>query len=215
MQQDIPLFILQVKFHSTNLRTFASVGTASKNRFRRIALSTQTHAQSTMHKHLQFRLWIFLVDGTYLLQTQFSRQHHLLKSLFTEETYFLRCAIVHLGTAMQGNWRQIHFFQTHILYDERIHTHIVQFTNHLFHLSQFRIIKNGVNRHVYLRLELMSVFHQSLNVLQRVTCCLPSTKLRRTNIHGIGTMTNRLDTDVCRFGWCKQLKSGLVTTRFG
>ena len=89
LDKDIPLVIFQVEFHSAHLRTFASVGTASEDGFRRVTLPTQAHTQRTMHEHLQLRLWVLLMNLPDFLQTQFASQHHLLKALFTQKANLL------------------------------------------------------------------------------------------------------------------------------
>ena len=93
---------------------------------------------------------------------------------------------------MKGNGRQIEAQQSHVLHDERIDLHIIDFAHQLLHGTQFAIVDNGVDGDIDTCVKAMCRLTHAGDVGHRVASRHASTKPRRTHIHRIGAMLNSL-----------------------
>ena len=189
------LGIDKIESQTTELRTSATVGTATETVLRSVTPATIAHAQRTMHKSLETRRGHSLVNILNLAQRKFARKNHLLESRTIEKIDLFGRTIIHLRARVQGNGRNIHARNSHILNNKSIHTRIVQLSNERFNLGKFVIIENSVQCYINFDTENMSILHQTGNILDGITRSLTCPETRSTNIHSIGTM---IDGIYCR-----------------
>lgn len=91
-----------------------------------------------------------------------------------------------------------HSFRTkaqhsHVLNKNGINTCFSQIAEHLFHLVQFFLVKNGIDRHIYLGPKGMGIGAQLPNILKTITCSSTGTEVGRPNIDSIGTVVDSRD----------------------
>ena len=98
------------------------------------------------------------------------------------------------------------FHQGHVLNKNGIHTCVAERLQQVSDLVEFMLIDDGVDRDIDPGAEAMGILAQRLDVADAVAGGSPGTKLRGTDIDGIGTMVNGSHATFQVPGRCQQLK---------
>lgn len=77
-----------------------------------------------------------------------------------------KAEVIHLGTGVQRNRRQIQAGDSHILHNQCIYTGTEQSPNHLLRLLQFFIFQDSIDCHINPGIVQMGILYQSSYVLQ-------------------------------------------------
>ena len=161
-----PVRIRQTERQAAELRTLSPVSTASEASMTNIALAAIADAKRTMHENLQQNLRTSFVNTMNILQRQFTRQHHLPETGFCQETHLLHRTVIHLGTGVQRNRRQIQAGDSHILHNQCINTRTIQIPDHSLRFLQFLFFQNRIDRDVNPGIIQMGMSHQSRYIFQ-------------------------------------------------
>ena len=159
-----------------------------------------------MYETLQLHVGAGLMDGAYLVDREFAGQHHLTEPHVVELLHMLRCLIVHLGACMEGYGWEVERKQAQVLHYERIDIYFVELADELLHIVQFVIAQQGVYRHINLGTELVCISHQPADILDTVASRSTRSESWSTYIHGIGSMLDGLDADICRARWRQEFE---------
>ena len=160
------LSIDQTERQTAKLGTFAPVGATPETSLTDITLPAIADTKSSMHEYFQRYIrtgFVYLAD---LTQRKFARQHHLPETGISQKSHLLHRTVIHLGTGVQRNRRQIQAGDSHILHNQCIYTGTEQSPNHLLRLLQFFIFQDSIDCHINPGIVQMGILYQSSYVLQ-------------------------------------------------
>ena len=143
MLNDMPLCVNEVKAQPAKLRTFATVGRAAKAILRCITLTAIAHAQSAVDKHLKLNIGQRVMYGLYFANRQLPGKHDARKALPGKPLDLFNSPVVCLSACVHLNGRAFrpqsanHFRDSHILYENGVNPHSIQFLQQLADTVEF------------------------------------------------------------------------------
>ena len=194
--------INKVEVQATKLRTASAIGRTTETMLRYVTASAVAHTQCAVHEPFDGN-GDRRCDGAQLAQREFACHHNLRIAGALQESGFLRCARVHLGRSMKRDGGDVHLEQRKILGYQRIDSGIIELRHHFLGITQFVVVKNGVERDVNAHTEEVGKVANASNILDTVAGRSTRSEGRSSDIHGIRSTTNGFESSLRIFGRTK------------
>ena len=140
-------------------------------------------------------------DGCDFIEGQFAGHDELGKTQRFKKPGLVGRAQVTLGAGVKGYGWQVKAQQGQVLHNKGIHAHPIQVVDKPFHLHQFVVIDEGVDRGIYACSIAVGVVTGAAHVVKCVGGIGSGPVVGCAHIHGIGAMVNGGNGDVGVAGW--------------
>ena len=152
-----------------------------------------------MHEELQWHggLLAYFLD---LFQTQLTTKDNLFETKLFQLLHLFHRQVVALRASMKRDGRQVELEQLHVLYDKGIDTRIPAVIGDLAGAFQFAFIQQSIQRHINLGIKQGRVAAKAFDVLNTIRGFFAGTKVRTTDVDGIGAMINGSHAHLHIFG---------------
>ncbi len=157
-----------------------------------VALAAVRDADSPVHESLQLDLLRHGgPDGPDLLQRRAAFHDDARKPGRGQKRSPFGRQVESLGRGVQGDRRQIHLRESHVLHDQRIHPRLISLPGALPGRLQLVVEQQRVHRHIHPGPEPMRIGGQLGDLLHAIPRRTPCPEPLCPDIHGIGSRPDR------------------------
>lgn len=183
------------------LGALTAIGGATSAEETHVALATIRYAQRTMDESLKADGCLSGNVGN-LLDRQLASQNHLGETHLLPKEHLVGGTVVALRGGVELDGWHIASKEGGILDDEDIHADVVELPCDGASVGNLIVEKEGIESHVDTRAESVGMAHEGGDIVDSIGSCFASSKLRRTDVDGIGSVVNGRDAALKILGRC-------------